>query len=488
MGLAFIPIYIKYLGIEAYGLIGLFALLQAWLGLLDMGMTPTLGREMARFTGGSQSIQSIRDLLRSIEIIAFGVALLIGIGIAFSANWIATSWLQAGALSIETISHAFIVMGVVTALRFVESIYRSCILGLQRQVLFNIVNSTMATIRAIGSVLVLAWVSPSIEAFFVWQGAVSIATLTVLLAATYSSLPRAGRSGRFSVEALKRVWRFAGSMLGITFLALLLTQIDKLLLSTILPLEEYGNYVFASIVAGALYMIVAPITQAYYPRLCEAHARGDKAGLVVSYHAGAQIITVFSGSFAITLILFSETILKLWTKNHQISIDAAPLLSLLVLGNFLNGLMHLPYSVRIAYGKTSLIIWVNLIAISLIVPGIFFITPQYGAVGAAVIWVALNVGYVFIGTHFMMYAVLDSEKWRWYIIDVSIPLASGLAVCGSISLFSRVTEDFFHDPYTVLLALVMTFLAASASAPLARAKMKILVLALVRRWGIGDDL
>ena len=52
MGLAFIPVYIKYLGIEAYGLIGIFAVLHAWLTLLDVGMTPTLGREMARFTGG----------------------------------------------------------------------------------------------------------------------------------------------------------------------------------------------------------------------------------------------------------------------------------------------------------------------------------------------------------------------------------------------------------------------------------------------------
>ena len=39
MGLAFIPIYIKYLGIESYGLIGLFALFQAWLILLDMKST-----------------------------------------------------------------------------------------------------------------------------------------------------------------------------------------------------------------------------------------------------------------------------------------------------------------------------------------------------------------------------------------------------------------------------------------------------------------
>ena len=38
MGLAFIPLYIHYLGIEAYGLIGVFILLQAWMVLLDMVM------------------------------------------------------------------------------------------------------------------------------------------------------------------------------------------------------------------------------------------------------------------------------------------------------------------------------------------------------------------------------------------------------------------------------------------------------------------
>ena len=52
MGLAFIPLYIKYLGVEAYGLIGIFAILQAWLGLLDVGLKPALGQKIgdgARF-------------------------------------------------------------------------------------------------------------------------------------------------------------------------------------------------------------------------------------------------------------------------------------------------------------------------------------------------------------------------------------------------------------------------------------------------------
>ena len=35
MGLAFVPWYVRYLGIESYGLIGVFGTMQVWLALLD---------------------------------------------------------------------------------------------------------------------------------------------------------------------------------------------------------------------------------------------------------------------------------------------------------------------------------------------------------------------------------------------------------------------------------------------------------------------
>jgi O-antigen/teichoic acid export membrane protein len=85
MGLAFVPLHIKYLGIESCGLIGIFAVLQAWLGLLDMGMRPALVREMACFTAGTQSI---RDLLRSTETIGITTAGLIGVGIWGVSGWL----------------------------------------------------------------------------------------------------------------------------------------------------------------------------------------------------------------------------------------------------------------------------------------------------------------------------------------------------------------------------------------------------------------
>ena len=75
--IAFIPLYIRILGIEAYGLIGVFAFLQISLSFLDMGLTPAVSREMARFRAGAHHVGEVRTLLRSVEVIFLRVALLL---------------------------------------------------------------------------------------------------------------------------------------------------------------------------------------------------------------------------------------------------------------------------------------------------------------------------------------------------------------------------------------------------------------------------
>src|ERR1017187_6081309 len=291
MGLAFIPLYIRYLGIEAYGLIGIFALLQAWLGLLDMGMKPALGREMARFTGGAHNAQSIRDLLRSIELIGIAIAGGVALGIWAASGWLATHWVTAKNLPMEVVAHAFAVMGVVTALRFIESIYVSSIVGLQRQVLQNIVTSITATVRGLGAVALLVWVSPTIGAFFLWQGLLSMITVALYAGIVYRALPSAPLPARFSGSALVNIRRFAAGVVAITFLALLLTQVDKIRLSRLLTLEAFGYYALAGVVANALFMLTGPITTALYPRFTELATNGDEVALRAVYHQGAQVVT-----------------------------------------------------------------------------------------------------------------------------------------------------------------------------------------------------
>ena len=466
MNIAFIPWYIKYIGIEAYGIIGLFAVIQAWLSLLDMGMAPTLNREMGRFTGGAQTAASIRDLLRSVEIVVIVVGCLIVMVLWASAGWLASEWLQAQDLAATTIEQALTIMGAVIALQFLGSIYRSCLIGLQRQVLFNVINSATATLRGLGAVAVLALISPTLEAFFIWQIVVSVVTLLILMASTYSCLPGIGRMSRFSIRALARIRAYAGGMMGITFLSLLLTQLDKVVLSRLLTLSEYGYYMLAFVVAGGLSILQAPIVQAWYPRLSQLHAANQTTELIEVYHEGAQLVSVIMGSAVLVLIMFSETILLLWTQDIELAQASSNLVKLLAVGNLLNGFMTMPYHAQLAYGWTGLAIRINVIAVVLIIPAIFLVVPAYGAMGAAIVWVCLNLGYSVFGIHFMYRKILTAEKWRWYREDIFRPMLFATTMALFLSLLLPDIDSSWIHVLAIFISASLVLVSAVCGAPL----------------------
>jgi O-antigen/teichoic acid export membrane protein len=81
IGVVMLPVYLHYLGAEAYGLIGFFVLLQSWLALLSMGLFPTLARQVAYTRDQDETGRAgFLRLLRSVEIIFILLGLATGIG------------------------------------------------------------------------------------------------------------------------------------------------------------------------------------------------------------------------------------------------------------------------------------------------------------------------------------------------------------------------------------------------------------------------
>jgi O-antigen/teichoic acid export membrane protein len=209
---------------------------------------------------------------------------------------------------------------------------------------------------------------------------------------------------------------------------ILLTQIDKVLLSRLLTLERFGYYTLAATVASALYMVIGPITQAIYPRMVELVSGENQAALVSVYHQAAQLVTVVTAPAAMLLSFFAAGVVYMWSGNADLAQHTAPILSALVIGTFLHGLMWIPYQFQLAHGWTRLTLQVNLVAVAVLVPAIFWIVPRYGAAGAARIWVALNAGYVLVDIQLMHRRLIPREKWRWYLLDVLVPLTGAIAV------------------------------------------------------------
>ena len=464
MGLAFIPLYIKYLGIESYGLVGLFSVMQVWLGLLDMGLTPTLSREMGRFTGGGHTPQSIRNLLRSVEVVTYlAVVLIVFLGVGV-ANWAAHNWLQVINIPSDVVEQALVIMVLVVGLRLLEGIYKSCIVGLQQQVLLNVAGVILTTFRWLGAAVVLIWVSPTIKAFFYWQGVSSLLSIAVLALYTYRLIPGSGSRARFSWHALKGLRLFAGGMLSINILVLLLTQVDKLILSRLLLLSHYGFYMLASTVAGGLYTLISPISQAYYPRLCELHERYDHKTMLEAFHSGAQLVSVIAGSAALVVLVFADTLLYLWTRDPVVVQAVGPLLRILMFGNLLNALMWIPYQTQLAHGWTSLTVRSNTVAMIFVIPAILIVAPRYGATGAAWIWVAINIGYVLISIHLMFRKILKEEKWRWYFQDVLFPLFPAAVTVLGFDKFFGVSQNLWIQLAILFVASFLTVSVAGVCA------------------------
>jgi O-antigen/teichoic acid export membrane protein len=434
MGVAFVPLYVRYLGIEAYGLIGAFSVIYSLLVFLDFGVSPTLMREVSRFTGGASSATEIRNLLRTAEAIAFTISALILLGLWLSSGWLAVHWFKASKLDPSTVTNAVKAMGLVASLRFVESIYRGTITGLQSLTLLGALNALAATLRGLGAVAVLAFVSNSIGAFFLWQAAVSVLSLAVLASATYASLPKGNHAARPSLQAARGVVGFASGMMLITILSLGLTQADKLILSTLLPLAEFGRYSLAALVAVSLEMIAEPAFRAFGPRFAKLHAAGDEAGLALKYHQAAQLVSIIAGSAAVVLIFFAQPFLSLWTRDPRLAEQTAPILQVLALGYLLNLCVFIPYLAQLAHGWTSLTVRVASVALAIVIPALLWIVPRYGAIGAAWVWTALNATYFVVIIHFMHRQILKQEKWHWYARDVFCPIASAIIGVGLIRL------------------------------------------------------
>lgn len=468
MSLVFIPVYLEYLGMEAYGLIGIYTMLQASLALVDAGMTPTLTREISRFTGGEHSTQTIRNLLRTLETISCIIAIIFAAIIWLGSAWLANSWLKVENLPLPVVSDAFTIMGIVTATRLLEGLYRGAMVGLQKQVALNILSAGIVTLRNLGAALVLAFWSPTINAYFFWQGVISFLAVVSFSCLVYKSLPPAEKPGCFSSFELLRVWRFAAGILVTTFLALILTQIDKILLSKILTLKEFGHYNFATTVANSLMLLVGPIAQAHYPRITELQSQKQPEAVKQIFHQGAQLITVFVGVSTCIIIFFGESLLFLWTGNEELVKQTILITRILVIGTMLNGFMNMPYLLQLSFGITGFTARVNLISVLILAPALFLITPIYGSIGAAGVWLLLNACYVFIISHFMFKITFSEEKTRWFRNDLLKPFTAAFLI---ILFFWFIKPDFSSKIIEVIF-IATSGLAAFASSVALSSELK----------------
>lgn len=427
LGVVFIPVYLHFLGIEAYGLVGFFATLQGVLGFLDLGLGATINRELARLSARPDQVPQQRAVLRTLEICYWAMSLAGGLGVVTLAPAIAHHWVHAAKLSPQSIERAVRLMGIVLVLQPPFAFYQAALMGLQRQVLLNGILVATATTQSIGTALVLWLISPSIEAFFLCQTVVTLVQTLLAMIGVWAPLGGV-RSARPALRHLASVWRYAAATAANSLVGVTLTQLDKVILSRLLSLELFGYYALAGTMASFVWAIAIPVNQALFPKFAQLLELGEGRTLAALYHRASQVMAIAIAPAAATVALFSWDVMLLWTHSATTADHTALVASLLIAGTAVNGLVSVPGYFQSAAGWPELMAYTNSVAAIVLVPAIVFMTARYGAAGAASVWLMLNAGYLVSNVPIMHTRLLRGEQRRWYLSDLALPVTGAVAI------------------------------------------------------------
>ncbi len=471
LGLAAVPLYLKFLGVEAYGITGLFVSLQALVTFLDFGLGTTLTRQLAISGRDPQSIARGRDVAATFERAYLGMAVVLGAVLTLSAWFFAAAWVNSQSIPPAEMALAMQLAAITLAVGWPSNLYGAGLLGMNRQVSLAVSTSAFAIMRVVLAVALLNfW--PTLTAFFIAQLIVAAMQTAGFRVQFWRALGPAHHRARVRWQLLRDARAFAGGMTLIAITSILLVHTDKLVLSYLLPLRDFGVYAVASTLATGLYVMIGSMFAVIYPRISQAWAEGREQPLAEMYHASGQAMAALVLPLAIVIAWFSAESLFVLSGDRELSAQGRWPLVFLVLGTALNGVMNVPYALQLAAGWTSLTVRLNAAAVLVLVPLTWFAALRFGGVGGAVAWLLLNAGYLLITPQVMHQRLLPGEKWRWYAGSVASPVIA----CVCVTALAGLLHDPSPSRWVTAAQLFGYWLAASAagllSLPLVRAYLR----------------
>jgi O-antigen/teichoic acid export membrane protein len=115
--------------------------------------------------------------------------------------------------------------------------------------------------------------------------------------------------------------------------------------------------------------------------------------------------------------------------------------------------MHFPYALQLAHGRTWIALTISVILILFSVPLIIFLTGAYGILGGALAWLLQQIGYLLLGTWLTHRYMLRNLGVKWLSQDIGIPAGITLVIGFANHYF---LSDLTTNPYLTLLLAVFS--------------------------------
>jgi O-antigen/teichoic acid export membrane protein len=363
-----IPVYLKLLGVSAFGLIGFSANISSLMVILDFGMGCAAMKTLAE--GSDKTLAEIARLLRTVELIYLVCAIVIGMSLALSSNLILRKWLSIDDPTLNGRQVLLLIAALITV-TWPQSLYGSFLAGQKQFVNRNLLEIFMEVTIAGGMLYFLAYRNRSIECYFsVMIVGMSLKTIGLRVIA-WRKLPWSWTYAR--LLELRHFYKFAAGVSIFSLSSLVLFQAPALYISAKYSTSTLGLYGLAETIPMAMLTLLYPISSALFPRLVNIRVNVDALD---KFTQSATLVTILIFSFVMVTGTNMQALYTIWLKaTHDVPFVASTS-SILLIGVMLYSSTLILNTTLLANGYSGVVGMCHAIAAIALVIALFIMGSQ----------------------------------------------------------------------------------------------------------------
>jgi len=418
-GVLTIPVIIRAMGVDRFGVLSLAWVVVGYLSLFDLGIGRALTKLVADKVGANEE-GSIAPLAWT------SLAAMLALGVSGALLTLAvTPWLVSRVLRIPQVllretTDGFYLLALSIPIVTVTAGLRGILEALQRFRLINLIKIPMSVLSFVAPLLVFPFSHGLVPVIGVLIGGRFLGCLAHAWACC-AALPGLRTEGSFDRSLIVPLLRFGSWMTVNNLLGPLLSYLDRFLVGALLSVTAVAYY--TTPVDLVLRLIVIPFSVAgvLFPAFAMT-VNHDPMRSAMLLARGLKYVFLILFPVVFVMVTFAPEGLR-WWLGPTFSVQGATVLRWAAAGVFINALAMLPFGILHSAGRPDVTAWLLLGELPVYGAGTWLLTRAWGIEGTAIAWAVRYLAEFILV--FLLFRRLLPEVSK-FVPKQTIPVTLGL--------------------------------------------------------------
>ena len=383
------PVVVKHFGTTVYGVWILLHVIIFYLHFFDLGLYTALVKFVARF-------REVGDFTAINDVVGSTLTMMAVAGVAAFAASIALAWFfvpyyfDVSDELADTLTLAVMLFGANLLVFFPGSVFRAIFEGYQRYDVLGAISTLMTVLTAVASYIVIVVYDCGILLLASVEIASAIIGVALYVFFVGKLFPEVKPSfSGVGGENWKRLRNYSWWVAFNEMLAEGASRIDRLLIPVFISISMVTPYSLVCSVAGAIFLMIGPITEVFFSLSSAIDARDDTAQLRTLLLKGSKLVMSFSLPVSVVAMAYGEEFLNWWVGAEYVTLDG-PVLELIVASFVVTAFVITSSNILMALSRLKGLFVISLVELLIAVILAVLTLPEYGLAGLAASFLVAN--------------------------------------------------------------------------------------------------